>query len=93
MIKIVGNDITRGGEKIGWIEGNDIYDHNGHKLGYASGNNIYNHGGQKLGYLEGDHLKGEDGSTNIHLEENRRVVTGGSHSDLTRGAIRILLGE
>ena len=93
MIKIVGNDITRGGEKIGWVEGNDVFDHNGHKLGYASGNDIYDKSGRKLGYLEGDHLKGADGNTSIRLEENRRIVTGGAHSDLTRSAIRLLLGE
>ena len=34
MIKIEGNDIRRGGEKIGWIEENDMFNEDGKKVGY-----------------------------------------------------------
>ena len=37
MVKIIGNDIWRGGEKIGWIEGDYVRDRDGKKLGLFSG--------------------------------------------------------
>lgn len=91
MIKIVDNDIFRGGQKIGWIEGNDIWGNSG-KLGYFLDNDIYNKAGKKIGYLEGNYLITIEGKK-IRLDENRRIITGGTISDLARAAIRLLLGE
>ena len=92
MIKIVGNDIMRGGEKIGLIEGNDIVDENGNKLGYFTGNSIFAVDGRRLGSLAGNVLKTVTGGK-FDIDDNRRVVTGGTVSDLARVAIRLLLGE
>lgn len=92
MIKIIGNDITRGGEKIGWIEGNDIYDENGTKLGYFMNEDIYSAQGTKLGYIARNSLHANDGET-LDLDNMRREITGGSYPDLTRAAIYLLLGD
>ncbi len=92
MIKIVDNDIMRNGEKIGYLEGDDIYNHEGKKLGYFAENDIYAVDGRKLAYIEGDFIKTFDGKT-IWLKDNRKRVSGGTISDLTRAAIRLLLGD
>lgn len=93
MLKIVGNDIYRSGEKVGWASGNDIYGKDGGKLGYFLSNDIYNYDGLKLGYVGGDYIKTSDGR-GLRLDDNRtHHVTGGSASDLERAAIRLLLGD
>lgn len=92
MLKIVGNDVYRGAEKIGYFEGNDLYDHEARKVGYFSGNDVYDRNGRKMGYLESEYLRTTDGGT-IRLSENRRAIAGGSLSDLGRAAVRILLGD
>jgi hypothetical protein len=91
MIKIVGNDIYRGGEKLGWLEENDIYGEDGGKLGYYSGDDIYNSSGAKIGYFEGTHLKTTSGRT-VSFEELRRHVLG-TASDIARAAVYLLFGE
>lgn len=92
MIKIVGNDLMRAGQKLGWIQANDIYDQEGRKLGYFTGNDIFDEAGTKIGWLVGNDLHARDGRM-IRLDENRKVVSGGSYPDLVRAAIRLLLGE
>jgi hypothetical protein len=91
MIKISGNDILRGGEKLGWLEGNDIYGEDGGKLGYYSGDDIYNSAGVKIGYLEGMHLKTTSGRT-VLIEELRRHIFG-TVSDIARAAVYLLFEE
>lgn len=93
MIKIVGNDMMRGGEKLGYIRENDIYDRMGKKLGYHQENDIYDAHGRKLGYLEGNYLKDASGDGVDSLTEIRRDIQGGTISDLERAAIRLLVGD
>ena len=92
MITIVGNDIRRGSEKIGWIQENDLYDGEGRKVGYFSSNDIYDAHGKKLGYLQGNYVHASDGNQ-IKLDAIRRDIRGGSLSDLERAAVRRLLGN
>lgn len=94
MIKIVGNDLMRSGTKIGWIEGNDILEHDGKKLGYFSGNKVYDVDGKVLGYIEGNLIKtpGMSGS-GIRVDENHIEISGGELSDIGRAAVRLLLGD
>ena len=92
MIKIVGNDVMRGGEKIGWVEGHDIFDRNGRKLGYASGTSIYTVGGMKIGWIEGDYLFAP-GDRKIRLDEVHSAVQGGILTEEQRAAVRIFLGD
>lgn len=93
MIKIVGNDMMRGGEKLGYFRENDIYDRSGKKLGYYQENDIYAASGKKMGYLEGNYLKDASGDTVESLTEVRRDIQGGTISDLERAAIRLLVGN
>lgn len=93
MIKITGNDIKRGGVKLGWIEGNDIRDHLGQKLGYFSSNDIYRANGAKVGFIDGNNLYIVNGPS-IRLDDLReRHVNGGNVSDLIRAAVMILVGD
>lgn len=90
VINIVGNDIRRGGEKIGWIEGNDVYNDQGMKIGYFSGNDVYNKSGTKVGYIKGDKFYRSDGYE-IDLSKLNQEVSGGQLSPLGRAAVKVLL--
>lgn len=92
MIKIIGNDIMRGGEKIGWIRENDLYNEDGQKVGYFSSNDIYDRGNNKLGYIQGNYLYTSEGHK-LELDDIRKDIAGGSLPDLARAAIRLLLGN
>ena len=92
MLKIQGNDVMRGGTKVGYVTGNDIYDENGKKAGYFTSNDIYDERSRKRGYIEGNYLYLTEGGK-INISENRRMISGGSLSDLARAAVRILLGD
>jgi len=92
MLKIIGNDITRGGKKIGYVTENDVYDEHGRKVGYFTSNDVYDASGHKRGYLEGDSIHLTEGKT-IRISENHKDVEGGSLSDLARAAVRLLLGD
>jgi len=93
MLKIHGNDIVRDGKKIGWIQGNHLYDHTGKKLAYINSNDIHKVSGHKVGYLEGasiiDHISG----TKISTERNNKYVKGGNLTDLERAAVRLIFEE
>jgi len=92
MIEIKGSDIMRGGARIGYVRGNDIYSREGKKLGYVSDNRIFNSGGSKVGWIEGDYVKTSD-NKNMRIEENNKHVSGGEIPDTQRAAIRFFLGD
>ncbi len=93
MLKITGNDIRRGGVKVGWVEGNDIKNHEGRKLGYFTDNDIYRADGVKIGFTQGNNLYFNSGRT-IHLDDLRQQhVVGGTMPDLMRAAILMLIGD
>lgn len=93
VIKIVGNNLWRGGEKIGWIENEKIFDHTGRKAGFFMGEHIYNADGDKIGYILGDEIHSTTNSRVIRLEDNHEEIQGGEVSDICRAAIRLLLGD
>jgi hypothetical protein len=93
MIKMMGNEIWRGGEKIGWIEGKNIMDRGGKKQGFVEGDHIYDEGDNKIAYVEGDFLIAHGGTSKIPLEKIAEDVEGGVISAITRAAIYILLGS
>jgi hypothetical protein len=93
MLKIIGYDIWRGGEKAGWIDGKHIRAHDGKKLGYFEGNHIYNMEGHRIGYVEGDFLYAESfGNTKISLDKISEDVVGGVLTEIGKCAIYMLLG-
>lgn len=94
MVNVIGNDIWRGGKKIGYINGNDIWSHDNKKLGYVSGNHVYSAANnRKLLYLEGDFIKDPNGNEKMRIEDNHEHVIGGEISDVHRAAVRELLGD
>jgi hypothetical protein len=92
MIQIYGNDIKRAGVKIGWIEGDHIYDYTGKRIGYFGDNKIWNAAGDKIAHMEGEYVWLSNGKDKIRIEDNIKEVNGGALSDLCRAAIRLLLG-
>ncbi len=94
MIKIAGNDLWRGGKRIGWVEGNYIRAQDGKRLGYHYGNYIYAENGEKLAFIEGDYLCSEaDFGKKIRLEAVNEALPGGILPEITKCAIYILLGN
>ncbi len=91
MVKIEGNDIFRDGSKIGWVDGNHIWNRDGKKVGYFEENYIYNMGGDKMAYLEGDSLYAGNGGDKISLDNINQGMSGGVLPDIAKCAIYILL--
>jgi hypothetical protein len=93
MLKIINNrDITRGGVRIGWVEGNDIRDHENKKLGYFTSNDIYKANGIKAGFIQGNNLYFTTGRT-VRLDDLNKEVMGGSLPNLARAAILVIIGD
>ncbi len=91
MIQIIGNDIKRGGIKIGWIEENHIFDHTGKKVAYFSDKEAFSFSGDKIAYIEGDYIVFPKNRTKVRIEDNNQFVSG-LVSDMCRAAIRFVLG-
>jgi len=96
MIKIDGNTLWRGGEKIGSIDGHRIWAHDGKKLGYFDDRYIYSEEGHKLAYVEGDYLisYGAGGNeSRVRLETVSEEVEGGVAPGIEKCAVYVLLGS
>lgn len=94
MIKIIGYDLWRGGQKAGWVEGSHIRAHDGKRLGYYYGNHIFGEDGRKLAFIEGDYLySGGSMSEKINLEKVNESIVGGVFPEICKCAIYVLLGN
>jgi hypothetical protein len=93
MIKIVGTEIWRGGQKIGWIEGHHVRAHDGKKLGYFEGDHVYNEEGHKLAYIEGDYLISYGSNIKVPLEKVSEEVEGGIGPGIDKCGIYVLFGD
>ena len=93
MIKVVGKDLWRGGQKIGWVAEHHIFAHDGKKLGYFDNKNIYNLEGHKLAYVEGDYLHSYGSDSKVPLEKVSEEIEGGVDQSIDKCAIYILLGD
>lgn len=94
MIKIIGNDIKRDGEKIGWIDGNDVRDMSNRKLGYVIGDDIFRGSdGFKTAFVDGAYIISFSGKKMSVTENNQKHVTGGLISNEMRAAIRLFFGD
>lgn len=92
MIHIEGHELWRGGEKIGYLEGEKIYSHEAHKLGWVDEDHIYDHSGRKIAWIEGNHAETPDGSK-MELDDIHEHVEGGAISGALRTAIYLFLGD
>ena len=93
MVKIIGNDIWRGGEKIGFIEGSHIRAHDGHRLGYFEGKYVYGQDGNKVAQIEEDHLISYGGNSKIPLDRVSESIEGGVIPEIGKCAVYVLLGN
>lgn len=96
MIKIIGNDIKRDGEKIGWIDGNDVRDMSNRKLAFVKGDDIFRGSdGIKMAFIDGAHIITSAGKRMDVTENNQKHVTivSGSASNEMRAAIRLVFGD
>lgn len=93
MLKIIGKDIWRAGEKVGWIEGDHVYAHDGRKLGYFDADHVYGADGRKLAYVQGDHLFSYGGNSKVPLEGVSEEIEGGVLPEMGKCAIYVLLGD
>lgn len=91
MIQIVNNDIKRDGIKIGYIQGDHIYDHYGKRLAYFSGNEALGEDGKRIAHIDGEYVYFPKNNTKVRIEDNNKLV-GGTVSDICRATVRLVLG-
>ena len=92
MLQIRGDDIYRANEKIGWLQGNHIFDHEGNKLGYFEGTHIYDVNAEKIAYTEGNELIDETGKRKLSLDVVSEAIEG-VLPEMAKCAIYVLLGN
>ena len=92
MLNFIDHKIMRGGQKVGWVDNDHVFDEHGVKLGYFDHNGIYDHGARKIARIEGNHIFTLDGNRR-RLDDSHNHVSGGSISDLERAAIWLLIGD
>jgi len=93
MIKIDGDHLWRGGQKIGWVEDRHVRAEDGKHLGYFDESHIYSEEGHRLGYVEGDYLFSESGDSKIALEKISEEIVGGTIPEIGKCAVYMLLGS
>jgi hypothetical protein len=95
MVKLIGNDVWRAGQKVGWIEGDYVKDRDGKKLGYFQDKYVYNLDGRKIAFIEQDYLisEGSGSEAKINLDQIAENVQGGVLSEIGKCAVYVLLGD
>lgn len=91
MIQIEKNHIKRNGIKIGWIDGDHIFDHNGKRLAYFSSTEVLDENGKRIAHVVGEYVYFPKSNTRARIEDNNKLVAG-LVSDACRAAIRLTLG-
>ena len=91
MIQIEKNEIKRDGIKIGYIQGDHIFDHTGKKLAYFSSTEAFDESGKKIAKIDGEYVYFLKNNTKVRIEDNNKLVNG-VVSDICRAAIRLTLG-
>lgn len=76
MPHIVDSKIYHDGHVIGRLDGEHVRDSGDNKLGYWQGNIIYNHAAQKIAYVENDALHFENGQSSVPLEKINEDIQG-----------------
>ena len=98
MLKIVGNEIFRNNQKVGWIyEEHHIRSHDNKQLGYFTNDFIFSNDGHKLAYIKGDYLYqyGVDtdaAGAKIPLEKVNAGMPGSILSQMAKCAIYMFIG-
>jgi hypothetical protein len=91
-MKIFENKIWRDGQKIAWIDGTHIRNHDDQKLGYFENNFIYNMAGHKVAYIFENELRFENGGAAVPLEHINEEIEGAVPL-LEKCAVHVLLQD
>ncbi len=91
MLEVRGIYVYRGGEKIGWVNSNSIYDHTGKKLGYFTTDAVYAINGARMAHIDGNHVY--FGGKSMDLEDLIDHIAAVNLSDPARVAVITFLGE
>ncbi|MDR3558699.1 MAG: hypothetical protein P4L61_04145 [Candidatus Pacebacteria bacterium] len=91
MIQVEKNEIMRGGIKIGYIQGDHIFDRNNKKLANFSDKEAFDESGTKIARIDGEYVYFLKSNMKVRLEDNNKLVAG-IVSDACRAAIRLMLG-
>jgi hypothetical protein len=92
MLKLLGNEIYRAGDKIGWLERNHVFARDGRKLGYFDSVRVYSADGDKIAYVEGDTLYDAAGNPKAPLELVSEAIEGVLGA-VGKCAVFVLLGS
>ena len=93
MLKIIGNDICRRGQKVGYFDDNDIKGSNGRKLGYFDSRYVYSVDGRRLAWIEGNYLdSGSGNNSRVSLDIVNAKIVGGLLPIMGKCAIYVLIG-
>jgi hypothetical protein len=95
MVKLIGNDVWRAGDKIGWIDGNHVRDREGKRLGYFRDKYVYDMDDHKIAYIEQDYLvsEGSGSEAKIRLDQVAENIEGGVLPEIGKCAVYVLLGD
>ncbi len=91
MIRIEGNHIWRGTDKIGWVEGNHLYNEEGDRVGYWSGDALYDIHGNRLLHIHNNRVI-DRGGKEAHLDDVIETIPSASMSEIARVAIKTFFG-
>lgn len=92
MLKIDGHHIWRGGDKIGYVEGNHLYNHEGHRVGYWTDDSVYDMNGNRLLRIEKNNIIAHDG-TQHHLDNVIGDIPSATLDDTAKVAIKTFFGD
>lgn len=93
MINIIGNEIRRDNEIIGYIDGNYIRNHKNERVGYFEENYVRDANTNKLGYIDGEYFYSQTSrSSFVELDKINAGISGGVIPEIGKCAIYELLG-
>ncbi len=92
MIKIEGHRVWRGGDKIGYVEGNHLYNEDGERVGYWSGDSLYDMKGDRLLRVRENRVIDRNGEEH-HLDDLIEDIPSASMPELARLAIKTFFGD
>jgi hypothetical protein len=92
MLHFRGNQIWRGTEKVGWVDGHRLYDEHGKKIAAWDGDEIFNGQGERMLKVRGNDLVDKNGRSHGKLDDMLEAVPATEFSEMARVAIKLFLG-
>ena len=92
MLKIIGYEIWRNGQRAGYVDGDKIRGHDNRILGYFTSDHVYNAEGRKFAFIEGDWLSTGVSSARVPLDKVNESIEGGALPEIGKCAVYLLIG-